>query len=720
MRRTFALAFFLGARRRSVGSTQILLALGMVAMTVLALASVGVPRVIHAQHDRQQHISAVVDPSGSAKDPRRLRMVDPVAADGRRWDGFEIARSYYVRGRSSLVAPGLTRMPSAGDYYASPALADLIRENPTVAGLFAGRRQAGLIGSSGLVQPHELRAVEGIGPDVPLLLDVERFGTPSEAGGAQPENMTLDVVVAIFVVALVWLPALAFLVVILRLSSRQAAARARSLRLVGLSMRATTAVSSLELMRTCAPAVVLGCLLHDAISRHVTRVPFTALGFDSADAETGLVTCVEVGSSLLALVVAISTISLRGALTSGRLSTPVPLRIPRSRTGAGMLAGGAFLLAAMPVLIDVFGTSAALLLWLGCILVALGIALAGPAVISNVLRRIGTWSSSATALAGSRLASTESASLRLGSMFSLLIVLLLGSLSFMSILNGGNAQDWDARVRGMRTAPVVVNDLLGELRLATLDTISPGSGAVQLKTLKEGGRDVRTVFGDCSDLEELTGHRGSSCQLGPDGVVRGAGLPGELDGARMLPGRLAPTRSDGTGSYFYLVAPAQDLRVTLSRITSAAPSAQLDLGDLDRHNPDTQRFPFQLQWLQIGTLCGLVLGGLALTAVAVGETRERRDRMRGLRMLGARQGQMLATHLWATSAPIMGIGWLATIAGWLVSRAMSAVDDRAGLDGGAVWSAAATVMIAGLFIGLVTCPDARWSPRGRLGPGRRR
>src|SRR5262249_12400439 len=76
-------------------------------------------------------------------------------------DPFDVAAT----GASSPVPPGIPRDPGPGQYYASPALAALLRSTP--AGELADRypgRLAGMIGDAALASPNSLVIIIGHTP----------------------------------------------------------------------------------------------------------------------------------------------------------------------------------------------------------------------------------------------------------------------------------------------------------------------------------------------------------------------------------------------------------------------------------------------------------------------------------------------------------------------------------------------------------------------------
>jgi len=91
--------------------------------------------------------------------------------DGQTTDRFDVAAT----GASSPVPPGIPRDPGPGQYYASPALAALLRSTPAdeLAGRYPGRL-AGTIGDAALPSPDSLVIIIGHTP-------AQLAGTPGSA-----------------------------------------------------------------------------------------------------------------------------------------------------------------------------------------------------------------------------------------------------------------------------------------------------------------------------------------------------------------------------------------------------------------------------------------------------------------------------------------------------------------------------------------------------------
>lgn len=744
-------ALWLAARltfRRGGGNAALMsvLALGMVLLTMLTLATLAAPHASSMQRQRAQAISPRVDSAESAKvTSKTLATFDPRLPPVRpRWNGHSILRTYYARGSSSLVAPGVARMPGVGQFYASPQLQRLMRSDPTVAALFRGYDLVGTIADVGLTHPHEFRAIIGVSSDEALLLPVKGFGV-DRSQAPEADNARLNTVVAVLVMFALWIPGIAFIVIVTRLAARQRQRRARSIRLLGVSRLVTRLIQASETMLVTFPMALLGCVAYTTLVRATTKLPGTAFGYLTADVEQGLGRCAVVVIALTITAGASTASSLR--LDRQDVSA-VPTRPPGRLASFGLvvLIAGIGYLIAIPIVVGVVGNEALLGaagptvaygMWTACGAVASGLALAGPRIVAEVFTRAAQRVGAGGTLVGFRLHSSGSATtLKLGSILGVIIIVMLGTLSFMSVLNGGSAATWNKALVAHRHVPVVVNDFGGSLSLQGVTDIYPDGGAIQAREL--GGRVPAVVYGDCADLHRLTGtapqrctgqpqwitfpgHE-SSARLPTGGSVKVPGVgavalpprtattvvrnfPEKFDGALLMPAQSATTRATRNGSYFFLVVEKARLTETLAGISSKSPTIEFDLGQFDRRNPDLRPFPTQLQWLTIGLCASLAIGALALAAATIAEARDRSQRMRGLRLLGTPWSHLIRAHFWSAGAPLLLLGWSATSIGWIVCQCLHAFDDRAVVSLEAIAGTATAVLVVGILVTAVTLPD---------------
>lgn len=719
---------------------------GVGVVTFLALASVSVPQVMGRQSASVHASTPIVSYEETDEAESGLMTVDPLATPAERWNGHRIERRYYAGSRGGLEVPGVPTLPAPGEYVASPDLARLIADDPVIRALFATLRPVGSIAKPGLSQPHELKAVIGVDAEDGLLLrPVEGFGSDQPLGSVD-DTAVLDATVAGISGSLVWLPGIAFLVIVIRLSARQSRGRVRALRALGASAVAVRTVQALEVGLLALPGVVAGVVVHHAALRVFSAIPGTSFGFYRNDA-----TLPPALQGLLAVGILVATMALAAGLQHVDFQSASHVRSRRgarrdvaSHLGLGALAVGFAYLGALPLTAPWFGKFAILGMWLSCALVASGLAVAGPRLVRAVTRWLATRARTAGTLVGLRvLAAATTTTTRLASLACIVIVLLLGSMSFASILSGGSYDAWHQTLAQRQRVPVVAIDITGDVDLATVQDVEEGPVAVWT-SVEVDGTSLPVVLATCETLHELTGQAVREChgdtpqwlnRPGPDlrdeaiasqldltapiGVAESTALPEEFVGALLVSPEHADDLALVGGSQFYFLPRGADLVRSMAAASSTGPAIQFAIGDLDRENPDFHQYPDQLEWIFVGAILSLVLGALATVATALGEATDRKARLRPLHLLGASPRQMWRAHAVSTFVPVITLAWSATVVGWFACRGMQAVDDRASVPTSTavtmLWVTAAVA--AGLVIAALPGAWDRRQPSSRQRAG---
>ncbi len=728
------------ARRLTAGTLRsspyrsIVLMVGVAVLTLLALASVSVPQAIDRQHERTRASTPIVSYDDASGSPSGLLTVDPLATPAERWNGHRIERRYYAGNAGSLEVPGVATLPRAGEYLASRDLERLIRTDPIVRALFASSKPVGTIEDDGLTEPHQLKAVIGVGRESGLLLRrVEGFGSDQPLGSTD-DFTVLNATVAGVAGSLVWLPGVAFLVIITRLAAHQHRRRVRALRAIGMSALAVRLAQASEAGLLALPGVAVGVACHSAALARLTRIPGTDFGFFPADARLSVWQQAGIATLVLAAVMLLSACFQHvGHKSVARPPRQRSRRDTASKLGLGALAVGFVYLGALPVTAPWFGRFAILGMWLSCALVAAGLAIAGPRLVRTVARWLAVRARSAGTLVGLRvLAATTTTTTRLASLACIVIVLLLGSLSFASILSGGTYDEWNRVLQQRQRVPVVATDITGSVELTSVQAVED-SPVAQRTSAEVDGSSIPVVLSSCESLEDLTGSALDGCDPGspqwldrpgadleagalgphihlsaPVGVTGSAGLPEEFSGSLLVsPEHVDELRLSG-GSQFYFLPRGVDLVRAMAAASSAGPGVQFGIGDLDRENPDFHQYPDQLAWIFVGAVLSLGLAALATVATALGESADREARLRPLVRLGAPRRQRLRAHVVSTFVPVVTLGWTATIVGWFACRGMQAVDDRASVP----TSTAVTVLWATVLVAAALAATALPRPPG--------
>ncbi len=365
-----------------------------VGLLLTALATIN---AVNAQNDRHAWLwtGNTQEPAGHA----------PTGTDPLWWStsGDDFGGQLVVRvnvaatGPTSPVPPGIPRDPAPGQYYASPALASLLRSTPAdeLADRYPGQL-AGTIGDAALPSPNSLVIIIGHTaaqlartPDATAVTTIATalpipFGPRNAKGLDNPppdEGVGASGVDLIFsVVALALLtPVLIFIATATRLSAARREQRFAAMRLVGARPRQISVIAAVESTVAATAGVAAGFGLFFVLRIPLAAVPFTGETFFPADLSLSLpdILVVAIGVPVAAALVA--RVALRrvhiSPLGVTRRVTPKP---PRAWRIVPLLAGlaelGFFVVHGRPA--SVPGQVQAYLT--GFLLVMIGLITAGP------------------------------------------------------------------------------------------------------------------------------------------------------------------------------------------------------------------------------------------------------------------------------------------------------------------------------------------------------
>ena len=342
---------------------------------------------------------------------------------GQQINQFDVAAT----GTSSPVPPGIPRDPGPGRYYASPALAALLRSTP--AGQLARRypgRLAGVIGDAALPSPDSLVIIIGRTPaqlaHTPGSVQVTSISTtelgwpvprtevnpqgltypPADPGGGAGATDLILSVVALAILA----PVLIFIATATRLSAARREERFAAVRLAGATRRQVSWLAATESTVAAVLGVAAGFGIFFLLRVPVAGIPFIGEPFFPAELSLSPpdILAVAIGVPVFAAVAA--RVALRrvniSPLGVARRATPKP---PRAWRVVPLLAGLAELAfwtvhghpASMGGQVQAFVSSFALII--------VGLFIAGPWLTMAAARAMARWTSRpATLLAACRLA----------------------------------------------------------------------------------------------------------------------------------------------------------------------------------------------------------------------------------------------------------------------------------------------------------------------------
>jgi hypothetical protein len=395
--------------------------------------------------------------------------------DGRLISRFDVAAT----GASSPVPPGIPRDPAPGQYYASPALAAVLRSTPAdqLAGRYPGRL-AGVIGDAALPSPDSLVIIIGHTPaqlahtpdtvpvtSIPAKVPANFGGRanprglnfiPLDAGGGQSAVDLLLSVVALAILA----PVLIFIATATRLSAARREQRFAAMRLVGATRRQVSLLAATESVVAGAAGVAAGFGIFFLLRIPVAGIPFIGQPFFPAELSLSLrdVLMVAIGVPVAAAVAA--RLALRRVRISPlgvtRRATPSP---PRAWQILPLLAGfaelGFFTVHGKPA----SPTGQDLAVVPGFALIIAGLILAGPWLTMAIARVMARRTSRpGTLLAARRLADDPRAAFRAVS--GLVLALFVTTVAVVGITTW-NAEQLTPSVGAAETT-VLTDQLAGQ------------------------------------------------------------------------------------------------------------------------------------------------------------------------------------------------------------------------------------------------------------------
>jgi hypothetical protein len=356
----------LGLRLAVSGGREAVVRLVILAVAVglgagLLLTALSAINAVNAQNARHawlytgtSHVPAGHAPAGT----------DPLwfAATGDEFGGRLIVRvDVAATSPASPVPPGLPRDPGPGLYYASPALASLLRSTPAdeLADRYPGRL-AGPIGPAALPSPDSLYIVIGHTPAqlahnpdaiavTTFAATLPGFGVRNPRGlNTQPPDQGVgaggvDLILSVVALAMLT-PVLIFIATATRLSAARREQRFAAMRLVGARPRQISVIAAVESTVAATAGVAVGFGLFFLLRIPLAAVPFTGERFFPSDLSLSRPDILAVAIGVPVAAALVSRLALRrvniSPLGITRRMTPQP---PRAWRVLPLLAGLAWL-----------------------------------------------------------------------------------------------------------------------------------------------------------------------------------------------------------------------------------------------------------------------------------------------------------------------------------------------------------------------------------------
>jgi hypothetical protein len=379
-------------------------------------------------------------------------------------------------GSSSPVPPGIPGDPGPGTYYASPALAALLRSTPAdqLADRFPGRL-AGVIGAAALPSPDSLVIIIGRTPEQlahasgsvrvtsivaavpgniggqanPKGLD---YVPPDPGGGQSAVNLLLSVV-ALAMLA----PVLIFIATATRLSAARREQRFAAMRLVGAARGQVSLLAATESTVAGVAGVAAGFGIFFGLRIPVAGIPFIGQPFFPAELSLSPPDILAVAIGVPAAAAVAARLALRrvhiSPLGVARRATPPP---PRAWRALPLLAGfaelGFFMVHGKPT--SPSGQDLAFVPAFALIIV--GLVLAGPWLTMAAARVMARRTSRpGTLIAARRLADDPRAAFRAVS--GLVLALFITTVAIVGITT------WNAQQRNVAVSAAETTVLTDQL-----------------------------------------------------------------------------------------------------------------------------------------------------------------------------------------------------------------------------------------------------------------
>jgi hypothetical protein len=410
---------------------------------------------------------------------------------------FDVAAT----GASSPVPPGISHDPGPGQYYASPALAALLRSTPAneLADRYPGR-MIGTIGDAALPSPGSLVIIAGRTPAqlarTPDSVRVTSIATTVPGspfvGGNQPNPGGLqytppgggihasgtDLILSVVALTVLF-PVLIFIATATRLSAARREQRLAAMRLVGATRKQVSLLAAVESTAAAVLGVAAGFGIFFLLRVPVAGIPFVAEPFFPAELSLSLpdVIAVAIGVPVAAAVAA--RLALRrvhiSPLGVTRRATPKP---PRAWRLVPLLAGlaelGFFAVhghpASIPGQIQAFVSSFAIII--------VGLIFAGPWLTMAVARLMARWTRHpSTLIAARRLADDPKGAFRAVS--GLVLALFITTVAVVAITtqDAKNVHRWGTTAESAVVTDQIAGSALNVRFGGTAVTAGPGPAA---------------------------------------------------------------------------------------------------------------------------------------------------------------------------------------------------------------------------------------------------
>lgn len=694
----------LGLRLALASGKEAAIRLTIIALAValgvgLLLATVAGINAVNAQNARNAWLNTAVGAASAD-----ASTADPLwwLLRGDYFHGESIGRvDVAATGPQSPVPPGIPRLPGPGEFYASPALSELLRSTPAAElgdrfteGQHGAGQEIGTIGPSALPAPDSLIIIIGRTPDemsnvsgakqVTSIMTID----PSRCDGCYVGIRAAGIKVVLAVVAAGLLfPVLMFIGTATRLAAARREQRFAAMRLIGATPRQISVISAVESTVAAVAGTAAGFGLFYLFRPALAEIPFTGARFFSSDLSLGVVGILPVALGIPAGAVVAARLALRRVRISPLgVSRRVTPRAPRAwrliplAVGIGELA---YFAGRRPATTD--GQIQAYLS--GFLLIMVGLVVAGPWLTMSGSRLMARRASRpATIIAGRRLSDNPQAGFRAvsGLMLALFVTSVAtgvittfvaergaprsGSVAGSALsqtfwpderVAGRPAPSADAIPAGLRSLPGVQSVTV--VYANPLDKPDATSGWMLPGVVSCAELARAAAFGGCAQGAQVAG-------VYPDLI----GLPGSSESPPVWAAAAVAPESLQQLPVLSVVVGTDGSAAAIERartvLEAAFPQGRFPrtVGEVDADGARTI-----LQWQQLANvviLASLPIAGCSLAVSVAGGLSDRKRPFSMLRLTGVQLGVLRRVVALESAVPLLLVAVLATGIGFLAAQ----------------------------------------------------
>ena len=651
---------------------------------------------------------------------------------------------------ASPVPPGIPSLPRAGTSYLSPALADLVAEEPTDQ---LGRRfgeVAGVIGDDALADPTELVAIMGVTPEDLALGSIGLTSFEAAGDVPTPEGF-LRTAMAIGIVGLL-APLGVFVATATRLSEARRAERLAAVRLIGASPAQAKRLAAVEAFVAGCAGAAGGIVLFFVLRPFAALLPFNGHRWFVDD-------LVPEPIWAIAVIVSIPVVSVAAVLIGLRDTIAAPLGTARRSVPSAVSARRLLPLAAAIGLLAATiaweagggaggGDTRLLAIGGAFLLVVAGLVWAGPylvTVVARIMRRAAR--QPATLIAARRLEADPRAGFY--SISGVILAVFIGSVFHALIVPVQSSVDVIAGsgLRSSTVSAVEVNQFqIGAGRLRSLVAELEAMENVQrvvverdIELVMDGGQPVRALVMSCDDARSVLAFEVANCgtadlvtpdelvspgtyELAHPGIEAGETWTGtvRIDSVAQtttpngvsFPALLAPGAVEGGPDH---ISPSRILVATdgshavVERVRAAIEAAVPTAITLSGTDEEAFRSSTvdELGWLiNFGLVAVMLVAGSSLAMSVIGSLSERRRPLGLLRLSGMPMGQLRRMVFIEAAGPLILASLTTALVGVGVAQMIARIGRASdlGLPGLSILVPVGIGIIGGLLVVVAVLP----------------